>query len=253
MDIPNRPLSNSYLTMKKIIVVLLAFTVLASFAQTDKPEQAPQELRPFKTLSVFGPFDIQLIPSEKEGIEMAFKNTDEEDVTVTVKKDELIIKFKTTNHFFNDWDKNKFRKVPLIKTRIYYKQIERMDIKAGAQVSSQETFNAEKLIIESSMGAEVKLTVDCKSTYVKANMGAYVGLFGKTDFFEVNANMGSSISAARLICKSAVVKAHMGSEINFHATEEVDIVSSMGSSVRYTGNPTVKHTSRKMGSDISNR
>jgi hypothetical protein len=45
----------------------------------------------------------------------------------------------------------------------------------------------------------------------------------------------------------------MGADVSINATEEVDIDASMGASVRYSGDPTVRHTNRKIGADIQKR
>ena len=62
--------------------------------------------------------------------------------------------------------------------------------------------------------------------------------------------MGSELKPVDWESKSAFVKSIDGIGCWNFATEEIDINASMGSDVRYSGNPTVRHTNKNMGSDI---
>lgn len=209
-----------------------------------------KDMNPFTAIDVFGPFQIELIQSDKEGIDMQVYNVDTKDLTVEVHRGVLELKLRT-RHFLSDWDSDKFKKEPRIKTKIYYKELDEIKIAAGATIKSDEAIKGKKLIVEGTMGAEVELITVAETMYVRSSMGATVELRGKTDFLEVKASMGAVINASRLESKSAYVKASMGSDVNIFASEEVDIDAAMGASVRYSGDPTVRHTNRKIGADIN--
>ena len=229
--------------MKSVFLVwLLLFTSSISFSQK-------KEMNPFSAIDVFGPFQIELIKSDKEGVDMQTFNVDKNDLTIEVHRGVLELKLRS-RHFFTDWDSDKFKKEPRIKTKIYYKELDEIKVAAGATIRSEEAITGKKLIVEGTMGAELELTTIAETIYVRSSMGATVELRGKTDFLEVKGNMGAVINASRLESKSAYVKASMGSDITIFASEEVDIDAAMGASVRYSGNPVVRHTNRKIGADI---
>jgi hypothetical protein len=231
--------------MKKISVLLFCLISLAGYSQK-------QELNPFTEIDVFGPFQIELIKSDKEAIDMEVINVDKNDLTVEVHRGQLVLKLRT-RHFFSDWDSDKFRKEPRIKTKIYYKELDELKIAAGGTIESAEAVQSKKLVIEGSMGSEIDLITSSETIYVRASMGATVNLRGQTDFLEVKANMGSVLNANRLESKSAYVKASMGSDVSIYASEEIDIDAAMGASVRYSGEPTVRHTNTKIGADVQKR
>lgn len=232
--------------MKKIrMAFVLSLLTTVVFAQ-----QEP--LNPFTAIDVFGPFQIELIKSDREAIDMQAINVDKDDLTVEVHRGELVLKLRS-RHFLTDWDSDKFRKEPRIKTKIYYKELDELKIAAGGTVESSEPIKSKKLVIEGSMGAEIDLATKAETMYVRTSMGATVNLRGQTDFLEVKANMGGVLNANRLESKSAYVKANMGSDVSIFASEEVDIDAAMGASVRYSGEPTVRHTNRKIGADIHKR
>jgi hypothetical protein len=231
--------------MKKTFIVLLCLISLASFSQK-------QDLNPFTAIDVFGPFQIELIKSDKEAVDIQAINVDKNDLTVEVHRGQLVLKLRN-RHFLTDWDSDKFRKEPRIKTKIYYKDLDEIKVAAGGTIESAEAIKSKKLVIEGSMGAEIDLTTTAETMYVRSSMGATVNLRGQTDFLEVKANMGGVLNANRLESKSAYVKANMGADVSIFASEEVDIDASMGASVRYSGDPTVSHTNRKIGADIHKR
>jgi hypothetical protein len=231
--------------MKKTFIVLLCLVSFAGFSQK-------QELNPFTSIDVFGPFQVELIKSDYEAIDMQAINVDKNDLTVEVHRGQLVLKLRS-RHFLTDWDSDKFRNEPRIKTKIYYKELDELKIAAGGSVESSEVLKSKKLVIEGSMGSEIDLATSAETMYVRTSMGATVNLRGQTDFLEVKANMGGVLNANRLESKSAFVKANMGADVSINASEEVDIDASMGASVRYSGDPIVRHTNRKIGADIQKR
>jgi hypothetical protein len=229
--------------MKKISILLTL--VLSSGLAFGQPEQ----LKSFYSIDVFGPFHIELIASDKEAIELEAFNVKREDLEVEVRRGELHLKLKN-RHYMSDWGSHKFKHAQYINTRIYYKQIEEIRASAGATITADETIRSKKFTVIGNMGAEVKLSVVAETMFVKTAMGATVNLNGRADFLEVRAAMGGVLKASRLESKSAYVKANMGSEVSIYASDEVDIDANFGADVRYGGDPSVRHTHRKMGADI---
>jgi hypothetical protein len=234
------------LPMKKIMLICsIILTSGLVFGQK-------KELEPFTMVNAFGPFEIELIASNKEAIEMEAFNVDKEDLTVEVRRGELELKLKS-RHYLTDWDSDKFRNEPRIKTKIYFKQLDEVQASAGAQVTSLETLRSKKFVVSGSMGAQVKLIIVAETMYAKTSMGATVTINGRTDFLEVKASMGGILKATRLESKTAYVRASMGSEVAIFASDEIDIDANFGADVKYSGDPTVRHTHTKMGADINKR
>src|SRR5689334_15774349 len=116
--------------MKNFVLLSLLLLFGNAFGQK-------QDLKPFNALNAFGPFQIELIPSDKEAIEMDAFNIEQEDLVMEVKKGELRLKIKS-RHYWSDWDSHRWRKPQFVKTKIYYKQLEEVQASAGATVKSTE-------------------------------------------------------------------------------------------------------------------
>ena len=232
--------------MKKITLLFCALlAALLSFSQ----EKA---LEPFTGIDVFGPFQIELIASNREAIEMEAVNVDKNDLVVEVHRGKLELKLKS-RHFLTDWDSDKFKKSQYILTKIYFKQLDEIQACAGAKISSNQSLRSKRFEVFGSMGAEIKLSLVTETMYAKTSMGSTLNLNGRTDFLDVKASMGGVLRASRLESKSAYVKASMGSEVSIFASKEIDINANMGADVKYSGDPSVRHTNRKLGGEISKR
>lgn len=231
--------------MKNVITFCVALVAGSVFGQS-------QDLRSFNSIDVFGPFDIELVASDKEAIEMESFNISKEDIVMEVKRGELHLKVKS-RHYWSDWDSDKHRKHQYIKTKIYYKTLTELQASAGADVRFHEPVLSSKFYVSGSMGATVYLPIEANVLYAKSSMGATVNLKGKANYLEVLGKMGGSVRASQLISKSAYVSASMGSDVSIYASDEVDIAANFGADVRYAGDPVVRHTNKKMGAEIRKR
>jgi hypothetical protein len=237
-----RLVTNDSLHMKNIITICLALFAGSLLGQN-------QDLRPFNSINVFGPFQIELIASDKEAIEMEPVNIKRDDIIMEVKRGELRLKIRS-RHYWSDWDSNKHKRQQYIKTKVYYKSLIELQASAGAEVRFNEPVLSNKFFVYGNMGAEIYLPIETNVLYAKSNMGATVNLKGKANYLEVLGKMGSVVKASQLITKSAYVSASMGSEVSIYASDEIDIAANFGSEVKYSGDPAVRHTNKKMGADI---
>lgn len=231
--------------MKYVITICLALIAGSLPGQS-------QDLHPFNAIDVFGPFQIELIASDKESIEMESFNINNEDIIMEVKRGELHLKIKN-RHYWSDWDSDKHRRHQFIKTKIYYKTLTELQASAGAEVRFHEPVLSGKFFVSGNMGATIYLPIEANVLYAKSSMGATVNLRGKANYLEVVGKMGGSVRASQLVSKSAYVSASMGSDVSIYASDEVDIAANFGADVRYAGDPVVRHTNKKMGAEIRKR
>jgi hypothetical protein len=124
---------------------------------------------------------------------------------------------------------------------------------AGAEIRFHEPVLSSKFFVYGNMGAEIYLPIEANVLYAKSNMGATVNLRGKANYLEVVGKMGGVVRASQLISKSAYVSASMGSDVSIYASDEIDIAANFGADVKYSGDPVVRHTNKKMGAEIRKR
>jgi hypothetical protein len=233
--------------MKKLyLIISLALVVAPLFAQKSTLPQSS-----FNELDIFGPFDVEIIKSETDRVEVDFNGIDRDDIVTEIHKGTVRLKFKN-HHYMEEW-KNDNRHSRYVLVKVYYKDIDVVEAGAGAVVYSKETLVSKYLSIDCTMGAEVTLDILAHRVEAISNMGGILKMTGQTDHLDVKANMGGVLKASQLESKTVYVKANMGAEVRVNATEEIEASAGFGAIVSYVGGPSVRHTSRNFGGEVNKR
>jgi hypothetical protein len=234
--------------MKTIILSLICMVITL---QTNAQRDGKIEVNSFSSLDVFGAFDIELIKSNKEALEIDYNGVHRDNIVIDVYRDKLKLKLKN-RHYIDEWtsSSNDYRPSKNVKVKIFYTELESITANAGANIQSDDVFKLKEFEINAGMGAIVNLKVNSRNLLVKTSMGSEVFLKGKVDDLEVNANMGGVLSAASLESKFVQVRASMGADVNVNVLEEIDASAGFGAVVRYVGGPSVKHTTTNFGGEI---
>ena len=206
---------------------------------------------PFHSISIYGPIKVTLIKADKNSFAMDYNGLEKEDVIIKTTKEELNIKIKNKNlmQFGNDdqWSKKHHQ---YAKLTIYYTALENIEARAGAEIKSNETISSRHLTLVSKMGADVQLEVKTETIELVSSMGSNVVLNGTTNSFEVKSKMGSNVNASHLSSQFVTVSSSMGSDVAVLAQQELNASADFGGVIRYSGNPSTKHTSTFLGADI---
>ena len=234
--------------MKTIILSLICMVITL---QTNAQRDGKIEVNSFSSLDVFGAFDIELIKSNKESLEIDYIGVHRDNIVIDVYRDKLKLKLKN-RHYIDEWtsSSNDYRPSKNVKVKIFYTELESITANAGANIQSDDVFKLKEFEIIAGMGAIVNLKVNSRNLLVKTSMGSEVFLKGKVDDLEVNANMGGVLSATALESKFVQVRASMGADVNVNVLEEIDASAGFGAVVRYVGGPSVKHTTTNFGGEI---
>jgi hypothetical protein len=232
---------------KFYLVAVLTLVSLGATAQKTKIES-------FTTLDVFGPFDIELIKSDENAIDIDYAGISRDDVIQDVHRGVLKLKLKN-RHYVNEWSSSHrdYRRSRVVRVKVYYVDIDAMELEAGARITSRESFKSKNLEINANMGAELDLDILAKNVYIRSSMGAIVDLTGRAENLEIKASMGSELRLSRLETKVSLVKATMGANVVVNASDELDVSAGFGAVVNYTGGPAVRYTNSSMGAEIRRR
>lgn len=229
--------------LKRLLFVLVC--CLPVLVQAQKQILTPES---FNAIDVFGPFDVELVYSDKNRVELDYKGVNSKDVVASVSGNTLKLKLRN-RHYFNDWSSDS-KWDEYIRVKVYYTDIDEIKASAGAVVVTSDRLKSKNLAIDCSMGAEVSMEVLAKKLYLRSNMGAVTRINGRTDYLEAKSGMGGVIKARQLQSKSAYIKASMGSEVFVSVTDEIEVSAGLGAVVDYTGSPAVRHTSTTFGAEV---
>ena len=229
-------------------LLLLLFTLVNAVAYG---QPTVFESGPFDSFHVFGPFEVMLIKSTTEKVEIDYRGADKEDVQIKNSGDELLIKFRN-KEYFDNWNSDRFNG-RRIRVKVYFKNLNEIETRAGAMVTSDDIIESKDMFLTCSMGSEMDLNVKTQDLELTASMGSEVKLSGSARKLELTAKMGADVKAERLICEDVSVAASMGADVFVYASHELDISAGFGASVDYAGNAAVNHSSKYFGADIQSR
>lgn len=235
--------------MKNVYSFTFLLLLISTFGLSQKTHK---DLPSFKAIDVFGPFDIELIKSDKEYAEVDLNGIEQEEVVIEVQKDILKLKIKN-RHYFSEWKEDSYRKSEYVRVKIYYIDIDVLEAQAGALITSQQPLKSKYLHIDCSMGAEITLDIIAKEMEVITSMGGVLELSGQTEELDVKASMGGELKAAQLESKIVFVKASMGADVMVNVVEELDASAGFGATIDYIGGPNVRHTSSNMGGEVNRK
>jgi hypothetical protein len=219
--------------------------ILASFsAIAQKSENTPE----FTKIDVFGPFEVELIKSEKNEVQIDYRNFSKDNVIREISRGELKLKVRN-KHYVDEWTSD-YPRSRYMKVKIYYSELNEVKAQAGAIVFTKGTLKSKNLALHSGMGAELEMNILSKNLYVKVTMGGVAELEGQTENMEVKASMGGEMKASRLESRRTYVDASMGAEVRVWATEEIDVNAGFGADVSYIGGPSVRHSNKNFGAEV---
>ncbi len=233
--------------------MILRYTLLLLLASSSifAQKEITTNTSSFHSVSIYGPFKVTLIKSNKSSFVIDYNDLDKEDVIIKSGKEELSIKMKNRNFLqFGDdeqWKKNHHH---YAKVTIYYTSLDNIEARAGAEIKANEPISSHHLTLVSKMGSDVQLEVKSETIELESSMGSNVVLSGTTHSFEVKSKMGSAVNASRLSSQSVDASASMGADVSVQAIQSINASAGFGGVIRYSGNPTTKQTSTFLGADI---
>jgi Putative auto-transporter adhesin, head GIN domain len=224
----------------------IAFFLLLLTASLVTAAQSQTAIQPFQILRAYGPFRITLVESDRERIEVSYQGIDKEEVVIDADDGILDMRFRS-KHYWDNWNSSGNHKNRNVSVTVYFKQLNEIEVKAGASVTSEATLSSTSLRLVASMGAEMRLDVKTKELELDSSMGSDVTLSGTTATLEINSKMGSTVKAIRLTSDKVRVKAYMGSDVTVYASQELDASAGFGAVINFGGEPSVRNTDHSFG------
>ncbi len=134
------------------------------------------------------------------------------------------------------------------KVYISLPEITSLQSNSGADLYSTAVIKADRIELDSSSGADIKVEIEANEIECDASSGADIVVSGSADILYADASSGSDIKASRLIVVKCIADASSGADIRVNATEELTANASSGGDVRYSGDPIVKKHKSSAGS-----
>ncbi len=234
--------------MKTIkLTILLLFVVVSVQSIAAGTSRQTRPVSGFHGISVTSGIDLYLTQKVSEEVVVEANSEDIDKIITEVEGGILKIYIKEKSWFNFDW-KSRPRKV-----YVSFKDIDKIDASAGADVISENRFKLDELKVDSSSGSDVKLELDARDVRVGSSSGSDISLKGTAVSLQADASSGSDIDAADLQTKNCDASASSGSDVKVNVTETLNASASSGGDVYYSGNPKTKDINESSGGDVHSR
>lgn len=203
--------------MKSIFSLILFGFFVTTFAQIKL------EVGEFNQLETYDKLNVKLVQSDNQYIEVT--GTKAENVEFVNKNKVLKIRMNT----------KEFLKGEDIRVTVFYKDLKAIFANEASFVTSDETIEAGKLLLNAKEGSFIALEVYVTNLEIKTNTGASIETTGKAGHQTVVSNSGGKYEGESLITSSTDVTVNAGGEAKVHATKTVDAKTRAGGNIHIFG------------------
>lgn len=228
--------------MKKQLSAFLFFVCsLLAVTKVHAQDKSTFAANDMKKLYVSGYIHVQLIRSKEAKVVLDAPPEIKRLIRVKVSKDKVGIYGKP----------KRLKRISyrMTKVKVYYKQLDKLKVRGGAKLSTQDTIRTKDFELIAIEGSEVDLKLQTKDVQGRISMGAEVLLEGTTDTFAVKVKMGASLDAYTFKTNICDIRTGMGASAYVFAREAIRMSAGMGSTIKYRGSPKkVLRSSSWMGS-----
>jgi len=220
--------------MKFYITLIALLIVVSSFAQNPITKNPGD----FTEVKVYDRIVVNLVKSEESKV--VITGEDASQVQVINKDGKLKIRMDLGLIF----DGNK------TFVHVHYSNLEVIDGNEGAEITSNELIEQDRIEIKMQEGARIKVGLQVQEVKLRAVTGGVIEASGQAQRQEVTVNTGGNYEGEDLITESAHIFVQAGGEVEAYASKFVDITIRAGGDVIVHGKPTEVKRKRTFGGRI---
>lgn len=139
------------------------------------------------------------------------------------------------------------------KVNVNFKSISDITSTSGSNVYSTNTISSETLVLNSSSGSNMKVSVNTNDLTCDSSSGSNLKVSGETLSLSADASSGSNIKAGDLKAESSKVSASSGANLTVNTSKALIAKASSGANVKYYGDPEMLDTDKSSGGSVSKR
>lgn len=220
--------------MKLRNTLIALFIVVTGFAQNP----ITKNVGDFTQVKVFDRIVVNLVKSNENKVVITGEDASQVQV---INKDG---KLKIRMDFGLIFDGNR------TFVHVHYNNLEIIDGNEGAEITSNELIEQDKIEIKMQEGARIKVGLQVKEVKLRAVTGGIIEASGQAQQQEVTVNTGGIYEGENLVTENASIFVQAGGEVEAYASELADITVRAGGDVIVYGNPTQVKRKRTFGGRI---
>ena len=235
-------------------VILLAATlfmlscgntqIVENLTNSNKTTESVDITADFDKIRVSQNIEVELSQGSNKFFEIIANDEARQNLEIEVEEGELSIGFKKQSMFRNNSKVKILITTPIISS---------LTTSSSAKIIGMNTITSKSLVLKSSSGSELEVSVDADQIFITASSGSSIEVRGRSNMIDANSSSGSSIEADNLNSDAAFANSSSGSSIELGVIKSLDAKSSSGSSIEYKGNPQIIQEKATSGSSINNK
>lgn len=180
----------------------------------------------FNSISALGDVDVIIEQGGQRAITVEADDNIQQYIKTKVEGGELVIEAEA--NFDSASKKTITVVVPAVKE---------IESSASARIKNKGTLKAEGLIIHSSSGSSIELSIDAEEATYEASSGSSIKVNGKAGKAEAKTSSGAIVDAGKAISPKVKAEASSGGTTIVNAVDNLDANASSGGSVLYVNTP----------------
>ncbi len=186
--------------------------------------------------------------SASEGLDVFV--TQGSDYEITVEADENIIDLIGTDISDGKLKVHAIENIGRATKKIYVTlpEVSAMYVSSGADLVSQGVIKADKISLDASSGADLRVELTADEVDADSSSGADIRISGQANLFYADASSGSDIKAKDFMVKTCHADASSGAGIDVNVSEALTADASSGADISYTGEASVQKKKSVSGS-----
>lgn len=220
--------------MKFIYSIIALIITVASVAQNPITKNVGN----FTEVKVYDRIVVNLVKSDENKVIITGKDADQvnivnKDGTLKIKMDFNLI-FDGNNTFVH----------------VHYNNLEIIDGNEGAEITSNELIEQDKIEIKMQEGARVKVGLQVREAHLRAVTGGIIEASGLAVSQQVKVNTGGIYEGRNLETEHAEIFVQAGGEVEAYASKSADLTIRAGGDIVIYGNPAEVKRHRTFGGRI---
>lgn len=231
-------------TLKQLMAICLAiFTVTIAFGFTNlKPKgdiiTQKRTVSPFTKLEASTGVSVKIIQGEQFSVTVIADVNQIDKIRTTISQGTLSIYVDRSARLGD------------AKVEVVVPNLKHISASSSATIKSEGDLTFDKIEVNASSGAEIKLHLISKLITSNSSSGATIRLYGNTTVLLANTSSGADLIANDLIAENAKVTTESGSDAKVKVTGEAEFDASSGSEIKYYGEPHNIYKKSSSGGDI---
>ncbi|MEZ0486725.1 head GIN domain-containing protein [Fibrella aquatica] len=214
----------------RLLVAFFALAISPIYAQnvTLNPKVAD-----FSVLKVSSGVQVFLTQGDAESVKIEAKGFEEKDIVAEVDGRELKISIRLQGWLGkNKADKNTNR---YVKAYVTARQLNEITVSAGAQLTGETPFQAEKIGLFAKSGSQLTMNLQATDVELSSGAGSTATVEGAAKTVIASASAGATIDAKALTSNTTQAEATSGATVRVYAENELFMKASTGGSVTHSG------------------